>query len=144
MRGNTAAETHLKNECYAASKLGKHPHIVRLFEKKESLIQGGNPGDKEVFMLYELCHGGNLFNLIQSRTNQGSKGLAESEVLMIAAHIVQGLAHMHTQQPPIAHRDIKPENVLIGVDNKWKLCDFGSSTTQTYLEINGDVSTVNL
>ena len=78
--------------------------------------------------------------MIQNRTNQGAKGLPESEVIPIAANIVQGLAHMHTQQPPIAHRDIKPENVLLGVDNKWKLCDFGSSTTKTYQEINGDVS----
>ena len=51
------AETHLKNECYAASKLGKHPHIVHLLEKKEHDLKGGREGDKEVFLLYELCPG---------------------------------------------------------------------------------------
>ena len=84
--------------------------------------------------------GGNLMNLIHQRTNQGLKGLPESEVLMIAAHVVQGLVHMHTQQPPIAHRDVKPENILTGADNKWKLCDFGSSTTAAYSHIDQDVS----
>ena len=78
------ATNHLKNECYAASKLGAHPHIVQLFEKNEHALQGGKQGDKEVFLLQELCPGkwsytitdvvfdflgGNLFNLIQSRTN---------------------------------------------------------------------------
>ena len=47
---------------------------------------------------------------------------------------------MHMQQPAIAHRDIKPENVLLGVDNNWKLCDFGSSTCKTYPTITADVS----
>ena len=97
LRGNQAAEMHLKNECFAASKLGSHANIVRLFEKSEHAIEGGNPGDKEVFMLYELCPNGNLFNLIQNRTNQGQKGLQESEVTLIATYIVQALAHMHSQ-----------------------------------------------
>ena len=28
LQGNRDAQTHLENEYYAASKLGKHPHIV--------------------------------------------------------------------------------------------------------------------
>jgi len=47
---------------------------------------------------------------------------------------------MHLQQPPIAHRDIKPENILLGIDNNWKLCDFGSCTTVTHTSVTSDVS----
>lgn len=45
---------------------------------------------------------------------------------------------MHLQNPPIAHRDIKLENILRGADNKWKICDFGSSTTTQHDNITQD------
>ena len=57
LKGNIDAETHLRNECYAASKLGQHPHIVQLNEKSEHALRGGQDGDKEVYLLYELCPG---------------------------------------------------------------------------------------
>ena len=57
LRGNEDAETHLRQECYAASKLGQNPHIVQLFEKNEHALRGGREGDKEVFLLFELCPG---------------------------------------------------------------------------------------
>lgn len=38
---------------------------------------------------------------------------------------------MHSRSVPIAHRDIKLENYLYGVDNRFKLIDFGSCTTRS-------------
>lgn len=55
---------------------------------------------------------------------------SEREALMIILDTAKGLAAMHAQMPPIAHRDIKIENIL-KMGNSFKLCDFGSSTTNT-------------
>ena len=57
LNGNRAAQNHLQNELNAIQKLGQHPNIVKLFETKEQLIKNGSPGDKEVYMLFELCPG---------------------------------------------------------------------------------------
>lgn len=35
---------------------------------------------------------------------------------------------MHYSDPPILHRDIKVENIILS-NNDYKLCDFGSATT---------------
>jgi AP2-associated kinase len=38
------------------------------------------------------------------------------------------VAYLHYCDPPILHRDIKVENILLS-NNDYKLCDFGSATT---------------
>lgn len=37
--------------------------------------------------------------------------------------MLKGIAYMHSQN--ILHRDIKPENLLIGKNDKLKICDLG-------------------
>ncbi len=53
-------------------------------------------------------------------------------VSLIRNQVCEGVAVLHNSTPPILHRDLKVENILLGEDQKWKLCDFGSATTTTY------------
>jgi cyclin-dependent kinase-like len=41
----------------------------------------------------------------------------------LAFQMLKGLAYLHAQD--IVHRDIKPENLLVGKDQRLKICDFG-------------------
>lgn len=50
---------------------------------------------------------------------------SETEAHYYFAQIVSGLDYMH--KLGIAHRDIKPENMLLDVQNRLKIVDFGLS-----------------
>jgi serine/threonine protein kinase len=48
--------------------------------------------------------------------------------------VASALEYMHSRG--IAHRDIKLENVLLSESGQYKLCDFGSSSSDvSYLNI---------
>ena len=59
--------------------------------------------------------------------------LREDEVLRIFYDVCQAVSHLHSFNPPIIHRDIKVENLLIAADGTFKLCDFGSCTTNSIM-----------
>jgi len=77
-----------------------------------------------IYILSELCTGGTLLDLLEKYNGK----LSEAQIIHISIDICLGLNHMH--KFGIAHRDIKVENVLLG-GKSFKLCDFGSSSTQT-------------
>ncbi|KAG2235770.1 hypothetical protein INT48_000996 [Thamnidium elegans] len=68
---------------------------------------------------YCTCPGGDLFTSI----------MAERMTLIEKAccfkQMLQGLAYLHSMG--VAHRDIKPENLLLTMDGKLKITDFGVS-----------------
>ena len=73
-------------------------------------------------MLFELGTS-SLFDDIDNR----KKDFSDKEIYVILRDICQALNELHTLN--IYHLDIKPQNIL-RVDDKYKLCDFGSVLTE--------------
>eukprot|EP01111_Echinosteliopsis_oligospora_P004162 TRINITY_DN1659_c0_g1_i1.p1 TRINITY_DN1659_c0_g1~~TRINITY_DN1659_c0_g1_i1.p1 ORF type:complete len:358 (-),score=80.05 TRINITY_DN1659_c0_g1_i1:15-1088(-) len=70
----------------------------------------------------EFCNGGAVLDVI----NAMQKPLKEEQIAAICYHILLGLQFMHSSK--ILHRDIKAGNVLLTIDGRAKLGDFGVST----------------
>jgi len=103
--------------------LPPHGNIIQCYG---SITDNHGPGSATVKLLMELCPGGTLLDYMDSKDGK----LGAKEVLAPFAQICSAVAHMHAQKPPIQHRDLKVENVLMGADSRWKLCDFGSCSTE--------------
>jgi hypothetical protein len=72
------------------------------------------------FLVMEYIPGDDLETLVQRKGPQ-----PEWQVLRWADELLDGLAFLHTQSPPIIHRDIKPGNLKLRGDGTLVLVDFG-------------------
>ncbi|KAM3203519.1 putative LRR receptor-like serine/threonine-protein kinase [Capsicum annuum] len=94
----------------------KHPNLVSLL--------GHYDGPNECFLVYELCHNGNLSEWLFGK----SKYLLWRRRLEIALDCARGLLFLHSYpEGSIVHRDIKPANILLSASFEAKLSDFGLS-----------------
>ncbi|GMJ13189.1 hypothetical protein HRI_004988100 [Hibiscus trionum] len=94
----------------------KHPNLVALV--------GYCDNKDECFLVYELCHHGNLSEWLYGK----DKVLSWMQRLKIAIDSARGLWFLHTYpEGCIVHRDIKPTNILINDKFQAKLADFGLS-----------------
>ncbi|XP_018499138.1 AP2-associated protein kinase 1 [Pyrus x bretschneideri] len=98
-----------------------HPNVVTLCA--HTILDMGRT--KEALLVMDFCEK-SLVNVLESR---GAGFFEEKQVLAIFRDVCNAVFAMHSQSPPIAHRDLKAENLLLGPDGLWKLCDFGSIST---------------
>lgn len=73
------------------------------------------------YLVMDFVSGKDLRQLLQ----ENGAPLAEESILTWAEQIIDALAYLHRQDPPVLHRDIKPANIKLTLDNRIKLVDFG-------------------
>ncbi len=106
--GDPRAVERLVREAKLASSLN-HPHIVTIYAIEEA---GGVP-----FLVMELVEGETL----RTRIRRGA--LDAPDLIAIGSQVADALGAAH--QVGLIHRDIKSSNILMTVDGRAKVADFG-------------------
>ncbi len=107
-RDTPELRARLLREAQAMAQLS-HPHVVPVYDV------GTHEGS--VFLAMELIEGQTLAAWLRSSPR------TVPEILQVLQSAGQGLAAAHAAQ--LIHRDFKPDNVLIGVDGRVRVTDFG-------------------
>ncbi|KAL1914376.1 uncharacterized protein VTP21DRAFT_8956 [Calcarisporiella thermophila] len=127
-QGLNPVELSLQREEFSLhSRLPAHPNIVKLVRVVET--------DEDVWMVLELCAGGDVFDLIERGWLGDSEGVRSCFV-----QILRAVEHCHLHG--VYHRDIKPENILVAEDGTLKLADFGLATSEIFIEGEYGVGTL--
>ena len=122
-------------ESNALQRCAECPHVVdlaRTFQDADYL-----------FFVLEFCPGGDLLGVINGRAKgtgalrRPDGGLKEAHAAFYAAEVVLGLKFLHGLD--LAHRDLKPENVLVDVNGRCKLADFGTVLDCAAANADGDL-----
>ncbi|MEZ4338773.1 MAG: serine/threonine-protein kinase [Sandaracinaceae bacterium] len=100
----------------------RHPNVVRVEELGEK--------DDRYYLVMEYVHGCSLAQLLRVLGKQGRRMRPEIAV-WIASQVAAGLhaAHEMTGEDGellnVIHRDVSPQNILLSIDGRAKLLDFG-------------------
>ena len=96
-----------------------HPNIIKLYEVYET--------DSKIYLIMELCTGGELFDRIIENTEKGIQ-FTEKQAANLFRQMMSAINYCHKNG--IVHRDLKPENLLYlskDENSPIKVIDFGMS-----------------
>lgn len=112
-----------RTEAQSAAGL-EHPNIVNIYDV------GGEQG--LYYIVMEYVEGITLKDFILKKQK-----LNYNETLSIAIQVARGIEAAHAKG--IVHRDIKPQNIIISVDGKVKVTDFGIAKAASENTIHSDI-----
>lgn len=92
--------------------------------------------DGDPIFVSPWCDNGNLRQFVKYHPE-----LTDVKKLELLRDAAQGLAHLHSLEPPIVHGDIKPDNIMVTNDVRGVLCDFGISRVMTSLGMHTGLTT---
>ena len=104
----------LLDEARAVGRLS-HPHIVPVFEADEQ--------DGDLYLVFEYVPGRSLAEIIR---HDGAMEPVKALTLMRA--VLDAIAYAHESESGVIHRDLKPSNILVDLDGKPRVMDFGIAT----------------
>ena len=94
-----------------------HPHVITYFT---SFRENGS-----FYIITEYINGGSLEDLLKKNISQG-KLIDERTIWDFLVQSLSGLLYLH-ENKKIIHRDIKPDNILLDLEGRLKISDFGVS-----------------
>ena len=93
-----------------------HPNLPKV---SDYFTESGNE-----YLVMDYVPGDDLYQVLKA-SREAEHKLDEETVLAWADQIIDALAYLHVQDPPVLHRDIKPSNIKLTPDQRIKLVDFG-------------------
>ena len=129
--GTLDAQKNADREITILKSVRDHRNVVHMYDAGKST--SGTPSattSPVAYIATEYCEGSLIHEMMEAKATKHFLPL-ETHVLRAVSDMVHALAYLHSRPQPISHRDLKPENILCQ-DGIYKLCDFGSATTQRY------------
>ncbi len=125
-RQDEQASDRLTREAQALARIS-HPNVIVVYEV--------GTFEDQIYMAMEFVQGESLTSWLQTPRSV-------SEILSTFEQVGRGLAVAHAAG--LVHRDVKPDNVLVGVDGRVRVVDFGLARGDALLRAVSDESSRSL
>lgn len=113
----SAGAERFRNEAEILSGLGDSTDVIRVYETFE---QNGT-----IYYVMEYVHGITVAEYVRKH---GS--ISEGQALYMAERVAGAFTHIHSRN--VIHRDLTPNNIMLSIDGRVKLVDFGNARAFFY------------